>query len=92
MKSSDEVIRRATTRGFMLVEPSYSKKETANSTARQLAMQKGVRKVYVTSGKYGFVIETNGTDAFAVAKSGRSSNAKSGIHLLQCHFSYWKRH
>jgi len=41
MKSSEEVIRRATTRGFMLVEPSYSKKETASSTARQLAMQKG---------------------------------------------------
>jgi len=48
--------------------------------------------VYVTSGKYGFVIETNSTDAFAVAKSGRSSNAKNSIHLLQCHFSYWKRH
>ena len=54
---SGNVVRNSTRSNFILIRP----KELGNAdlTAKAIAICKGVRKVFMTSGAYGFVVSTN---------------------------------
>jgi hypothetical protein len=56
-QGSVNVVRNSTRSNFILIRP----KELGNAdlTAKAIAICKGVRKVFMTSGAYGFIVSTN---------------------------------
>ncbi len=85
----NRVIRNSTTSNFVLIKP----RELGNAdlTAKAIAICKGVRKVFVTSGAYGFVVSTNregssGEISAAVKRTAGSPGAKvaRGHYVYAC--------
>jgi len=88
-QGSVNVVRNSTRSNFILIRP----KELGNAdlTAKAIAICKGVRKVFVTSGAYGFVVSTDKEESSdeicaVVGKTAGSQGAKvaRGHYVYAC--------
>jgi hypothetical protein len=86
---SRNVVRNSTRSNFILIRPRAL--ENADLTAKAIAICKGVRKVFVTSGAYGFIVSTDKEESSdeiraVVGKTAGSQGAKvaRGHYVYAC--------
>ena len=86
-KIQASISRSASSESFLLLKPAVS--GNSDATAKAIALCKGVKKVYLTSGKYGFVVAVNGSKGtHALSKQLRRSVKLENSHIVNAHFSY----
>lgn len=83
MVGNGNVVRRSTGDSFFLIEPS-AREVQSEQTAKTLAQCKGVVKVFLTSGAYGFVVHARSRGTQEAL--GRACRAK--LKCVQGHFVY----
>ena len=83
------VSRREAREHFLLLEPAEL--NDAERIAKAMAMCRGVKKVFLTSGEYGFVVSVAG-DSFEDAYSKvKKLNDGGAISTIMAHREYSKR-
>lgn len=77
---------------FFLIEPNLKqRRRSTEQTARSLALCRGVKKVFVTSGMYGFVVQarSNNKQTNKEISNGLLSCAgKARSQAVECHLTY----
>jgi len=75
-------------RGFLLLKPRGTM--NANRIAKAIAMCKGVREVFLTSGKYAFVVsfDTQKTNFLKIKQSIRKVTKKIAMDSTIRHYAY----
>ena len=84
------VARCAAKSHFLLVAPSGTV-ANAEKTAEAIARNRCVGSVHVTSGAYGFVVETSRGSEQEVKKLARSISKSASVYMLEGHFTYTKK-
>ncbi|MGA3021080.1 MAG: hypothetical protein ABSD68_03980 [Candidatus Micrarchaeales archaeon] len=92
MGKENKVVRCLSSERFILIEPKQF--NNADRIARTMAMCAGVKKVFLTSGDYGFVISAkeeneHGTEIISNKLLVHSLNSKAKV--ARGHFVYMRR-
>ncbi len=89
MAAKQSIRRKASDESFILIRPAYP--QNSDTVAKAIAACRGVRKVFFTSGDYGFVVHTSGGVKYApeavhdaVSKATRGSETT----LIKGHYVY----
>jgi len=86
------IVRKQAYDSFFLIEPNLKqRRRSTEQMARSLALCRGVKKVFVTSGAYGFIVHarSNGKQPNKEISNGLlSRTGKARSKAVQCHFAY----
>jgi hypothetical protein len=84
---SGNVVRNSARSNFILIRPRAL--GNADLTAKAIAICKGVRKVFVTSGAYGFIVSTNkGESSDEIRAVVRRTAGAPGAKVARGHYVY----
>jgi len=83
------VVRNSTRSSLILIEPDELK--DADRVAKELAARDGVSKVYVTSGRYGFVVLAGDGGDFEIDAAFMRTINSPKASVVRAHYIYARR-
>ena len=88
---NDPIRMRAARESFLLLNPNS--KKSSHEVAKEIAACRGVRKVFITSGEFGFVVSTaeeKSADIEDVSRRVRKSIGIGKAKAVKSHYVYTK--